>query len=210
MRPFLSGRWLLVIIGLMVVGVLWWPKRGNSVGVEPMECASESLYVATLEQDRRLKDSLFRVSPHSPIPREKRAVFGGLGYYPIHLEWCLRGRYEAMPNALLPVVGRLYVALPVLDSCRGPAVLTVYGDAHGKNPYVAFWDSTAAVGETYEGGRYVPLLVRGDSAIIDFNRAYFPYCAYNPDYICLPYPPSNRFCGYIRAGERYGASAAHP
>jgi uncharacterized protein (DUF1684 family) len=175
-----------------------------------MECASESLYVATLEQDRQLKDSLFRVSPHSPIPREKRAVFGGLGYYPIQLEWCLRGWYEAMPNALLPVVGRLYVALPVLDSCRGPAVLTVYGDAHGKNPYVAFWDSTAAVGETYEGGRYVPLFVRGDSAIIDFNRAYFPYCAYNPDYICLPYPPSNRFCGYIRAGERYGASAAHP
>jgi hypothetical protein len=26
----------------------------------------------------------------------------------------------------------------------------------------------------------------------------------------LPYPPGNRFCGYIRAGERYGASAAHP
>jgi len=122
----------------------------------------------------------------------------------------MRGRYERNPNALLPVIGHLYLNLPTLDSCQAPAILTVYGDSRGENPYVAFWDSTAADGETYAGGRYVPLLIKGDTAIIDFNRAYFPYCAYNPNYICLPYPPANRFCLYIRAGERYGSHAAHP
>ena len=210
MRPLLSWQWLLVIVIVVVVGVLWWPEQAPKPVEKVISCEQDSLYVGRLSRDRHLKDSLFRVMATSPVPEERRQTFGGLSYYPIGREWCLRGRYEALPNAVLPVIGRLYVSLPVLDSCRAPARLTVYGDAHGQNPYVAFWDSTAAVGETYEGGRYVPILIEGDSAVIDFNRAYFPYCAYNPNYICLPYPPSNRFCGYIRAGERYEADAAHP
>ena len=37
---------------------------------------------------------------------------------------------------------------------------------------------------------------------LDFNRAYHPYCYYNPTYEC-PYPPrENRLKIPIRAGER--------
>ena len=37
---------------------------------------------------------------------------------------------------------------------------------------------------------------------LDFNRAYHPYCVYDPGWIC-PYPPSeNRLEIAIRAGER--------
>jgi len=210
MRPLLSWQWLLIIVVVVVMGLLLWPRPEKKPAERPIFCEQESLYVRALKRDRLIKDSLFRILATSPIPEEKRSAFRGLEYYDIRSEWCLRGRYEALPNAVLPVIGRLYLLRPTLDSCRPPAVLTVYGDAHARNPYVAFWDSTAAVGETYEGGRYVPVFIEGDSAIIDFNRAYFPYCAYNPNYICLPYPPNNRFCEYIRAGERYGAYVAHP
>jgi uncharacterized protein (DUF1684 family) len=210
MRPFLSWQWLAVLIALVLIGVLWWPSGERPHQTQPVSCEAESLYLATLQQERQVKDSLFRIAPNSPIPPERREMFSGLAYYPSQAEWCRRGRYERDPNSLLPVVGRLYLNLPTLDSCQGPAILTVYGDSRGENPYVAFWDSTAAAGETYAGGRYVPLLVKGDSAIIDFNRAYFPYCAYNPKFICLPYPPANRFCLYIRAGERYSSHATHP
>ena len=37
---------------------------------------------------------------------------------------------------------------------------------------------------------------------LDFNRAYHPYCVYNPQYDC-PYPPrENRLSMPIRSGER--------
>ena len=37
---------------------------------------------------------------------------------------------------------------------------------------------------------------------IDFNKAYIPYCYYNPAYAC-PYPPKeNRLQFPVHAGER--------
>ncbi len=203
MRPIVSWRLLIILIVLAVLAVLWWPKGEKSAHQLSISCLQDSLYEKVLLRDRQRKDSLFRVAPTSPIPPESREAFRGLGYYPVSAAWCLKGRYEAQPGALLPVIGRIRLALPTLDSCKASATLIVYGDAHGQNPYVAFWDSTAMIGETYENGRYVPIQVQGDSAIVDFNRAYFPFCAYNPNYICEPYPPTNRFCMYIRAGEKH-------
>lgn len=44
--------------------------------------------------------------------------------------------------------------------------------------------------DTYGGGRYIDLVIpEGDSIIIDFNKAYNPYCAYSHDYSC-PIPPA--------------------
>jgi uncharacterized protein (DUF1684 family) len=37
---------------------------------------------------------------------------------------------------------------------------------------------------------------------VDFNRAYIPYCYYNPTYECPLPPPQNRLKIPIRAGER--------
>jgi len=44
---------------------------------------------------------------------------------------------------------------------------------------------------SYAGGRFLDLKIPNDSAktmVIDFNRAYNPYCAYNHKYSC-PIPP---------------------
>ena len=38
--------------------------------------------------------------------------------------------------------------------------------------------------------------------LLDFNRAYNPYCAYNATYECPYPPPSNRLKVRIEAGER--------
>ena len=37
---------------------------------------------------------------------------------------------------------------------------------------------------------------------VDFNRAYIPYCYYNPTYECPLPPPENRLKIPVRAGER--------
>jgi len=55
--------------------------------------------------------------------------------------------------------------------------------------FLPFTDKTN--GETtYSGGRYLDIRIpEGDSIILDFNKAYNPYCAYNHAYSC-PIPPS--------------------
>jgi uncharacterized protein (DUF1684 family) len=68
--------------------------------------------------------------------------------------------------------------------------------------FVPFGDLTNGT-ETYPGGRYLEL-ERTATGIydLDFNRAYHPFCYYNPKYDC-PYPPrENRLPLPIRAGER--------
>jgi uncharacterized protein (DUF1684 family) len=43
--------------------------------------------------------------------------------------------------------------------------------------------------ESYGGGRYIDLKIPSENTImIDFNKAYNPYCAYNQEYSC-PIPP---------------------
>jgi uncharacterized protein (DUF1684 family) len=57
----------------------------------------------------------------------------------------------------------------------------------------------------YPGGRYLEL-DRTPTGIydLDFNRAFHPFCYYNPQYDC-PYPPrENRLPVPVRAGEKMG------
>ncbi|MCS7297516.1 MAG: DUF1684 domain-containing protein [Bacteroidia bacterium] len=200
-------RWiglLVLFLGGIVIGIFVFPRKTEKPLERASTCPPSSwqAYQSLIQTARQEKDSLFRVSSTSPIPPEKRKGFKGLRYFPLDSAWHLRGRYEPLVGALAPVIGKLHIDLPVLENCQKPAALLVYGSREGHS-YVAFWDSTALQGLTYEGGRYVPVEVQGESACIDFNRAYFPYCAYNPVYICLPYPPQNRLCIAVKAGERW-------
>lgn len=57
---------------------------------------------------------------------------------------------------------------------------------------------------TYAGGRYLDLIIPdNDSLIIDFNRAYNPYCAYNPKYSCPIVPSTNFIHVKVEAGVMY-------
>jgi len=75
-----------------------------------------------------------------------------------------------------------------------------YGD------YLFFPFSDETNGETtYGGGRYIDLRVpkSGDSLIIDFNKAYNPYCAYSARYSCPIVPAENQINIKIPVGIRY-------
>jgi len=57
--------------------------------------------------------------------------------------------------------------------------------------------------DSYGGGRYLDLTIKpGKPAIIDFNLAYNPYCAYRADFICPRTPSFNRLSRSIEAGEK--------
>lgn len=71
--------------------------------------------------------------------------------------------------------------------------------------FIPFTDATSGE-ETYESGRYIDLEIKdikNDKVLIDFNRAYNPYCAYvNGKYNCPIPPAENRLVVAIRAGEK--------
>jgi uncharacterized protein len=74
--------------------------------------------------------------------------------------------------------------------------------------FLPFTDLTSGE-ESYAAGRYIDLSfsdITGDKVIIDFNKAYNPYCAYvNGKYNCPIPPRENSLNVAILAGEKiYG------
>lgn len=66
--------------------------------------------------------------------------------------------------------------------------------------FLPFSDLTCG-NESYIGGRYLDLEIpQGNTIVIDFNRSYNPYCAYNPKYSCPKVPLENDLKIEIRAG----------
>lgn len=63
---------------------------------------------------------------------------------------------------------------------------------------------TTSGNETYGGGRYLDLRlgdIHDGKLLLDFNKAYNPYCAYSDGYSCPIPPASNRLTVTINAGE---------
>ena len=166
--------------------------------------------VATWRAD---KDRYLRESPDSPVPEDQRASFQPLPYYPIDPVY-------QVPAALTMAPGDEVLELPTSTGLRRKMrkigalqftlkgqtlALTAFVDASTNDVsrlFVPFGDMTN-VNETYPGGRYLDL-DRTPTGIydLDFNRAYHPFCVFNPKYDC-PYPPrENRLAIPIRAGER--------
>jgi uncharacterized protein len=180
--------------------------------------AKQVPYVEDINNWRADKDNFMRHSAESPIPDERRASFPPLSYFPIEPEY-------RVPAALTVARGQDQIEIPTSRGERRPhyrvgtlrftlkgqlLTLTAFvevGQEDLRRLFVPFGDLTNGT-ETYPGGRYLEL-DRTATGIydLDFNRAYHPFCYYNPKYDC-PYPPrENRLTIPIRAGEKMGPSA---
>lgn len=66
--------------------------------------------------------------------------------------------------------------------------------------------------ETYGGGRYLDVSrneIVNHTIVIDFNKAYNPYCAYTDGYNCPIPPEANRLSLKIEAGEKMFGKKMH-
>ena len=69
-----------------------------------------------------------------------------------------------------------------------------------KHLFLPFKDLTNGQG-SYGGGRYIDLTIpEGETIILDFNKCYNPYCAYNGNYSCPIPPDENHLDVEIPAG----------
>jgi uncharacterized protein (DUF1684 family) len=166
---------------------------------------------------RRVRDELFRAQPQSPLGPTERAAFRGLPYfaYDSRLRFLveLEAPADARPETMVAGTDGEVTLLPFART-RGLAAtlageLTLYWiNLYGGGVFLPFRDATS--GKTsYAGGRYLldtikgaDLGMAGDRAVLDFNFAYNPSCAYSDQWICPLAPPANTLPGTVAAGER--------
>lgn len=205
--------WAALALGLMLAGC----AREKPIGGPVEPARSENLPSGTLsmlqsqfETHKAQWEGVMRGSD-SPLPAGTVESFPGLSFYPYDSSWRFVGDLERLPTPRvldLPATrGKVsanleYGRIPI--AIRDTVVtLTVYRPVEHSNQYwTAFTDSTTG-GETYGGGRYVHLdSLDTHKFILDFNKAYNPYCAYDTTYICPLPPPGNRIPFAVRAGMR--------
>jgi len=77
--------------------------------------------------------------------------------------------------------------------------------------FIPFADATSG-DETYGTGRYIDITTKdviNNTVVIDFNKAYNPYCAYSNGFNC-PIPPAENYLTVaVKAGERSFAKPGH-
>ncbi len=180
-------------------------------------------YVEGLTADRASKDEMFRAATDSPVPRQNADEFLPLAYYPIDESF-------RAPAALAPFDATLEPVLEMPTSTgqirqmqrAGVLQFSMHGETRQLSAFVSaddpgrrrlfvpFRDPTNGE-ETYQAGRYLDLDRTATGLYdLDFNRAYQPYCYFDPAYDCPIPPRENRLETPIRAGERMRTVAVGP
>ena len=159
-----------------------------------------------LEGFRARKDNHFR-SGHGPLADV--SGFTGLSYFPLNPAWNLRLKVDRLPADAVtlatstPGETQLFVTWGTVQLPGGER-LTLYarqGDAAPAALFVPFRDATSGK-QTYGAGRYLDVPLAQETAELDFNRAYHPYCAYSGAWTC-PLPPAENWLRVaVEAGEK--------
>jgi uncharacterized protein len=160
------------------------------------------------------------VETHEVVKGQNRKE---LRFYPVDSSYRVTATFEKTQNGQwfeMPTSGRIKKIFKVygiisftlkdtsvkmnLYQSQGLMGSTEYSDYL----FLPFTDGTTGV-ETYESGRYIDLKttdIKNNLVVVDFNKAYNPYCAYvSGVYNCPIPPPENHLAVAVLAGEKsYG------
>lgn len=207
------------------VCIAWSTLGGCSQGKDapgPVLMDEQALeaWEISLVEARIEKNEEFTTSPQSPLPAAMRAGFEGLDYYFPVQELRFQVPFEAAKSAEKVTLTKRkgesvpYLRKGVVRFKHADKVyrLAVFGPADGNDTslWLPFYDATNGQ-TTYPGGRYLDLTLAADGTVeVDFNRAYNPLCAYDPDgFNCTLPPAENKLPFAVEAGEKLLAAAAH-
>jgi uncharacterized protein (DUF1684 family) len=159
----------------------------------------------------------FKNPDTSPLPDRYRKDFEGLDFFQPDTSFRVIASLERTANAI-PFMMPTTTDRLSEEVVYGVAYFTLKGQKYSLEVYqnlelmetaeykdylfLPFLDNTNGE-ETYAGGRYLDLAIpEGNSIILDFNRAYNPYCAYNKKYSCPIVPKRNNLNAKIKAGVK--------
>jgi uncharacterized protein (DUF1684 family) len=151
----------------------------------------------------------------SPLLKEDMVQFKMHNFYPVDMKFCIEADFKKTPGENTFEMKTTGTRRPMYYKF-GEIHFTIDGKKLQLNVYqsmdllnkpeykdylfVPFTDLTNGK-ETYGGGRYIDLRIpKSDKIIVDFNKAYNPYCAYNHKYSCPIPPKENALDTEIKAG----------
>lgn len=154
----------------------------------------------------------------TPLKEDEKGNFKGITFFPINNDLVVKAKFTPIengktipfPTSAKKIKHYKEYGKANFELHEKPFELTIYQSdppikGYENSLFLPFTDDTNGV-STYGGGRYIDLEiedVKGNKVIIDFNKAYNPYCAYSKYYNC-PIPPSNNYLETeINAGVSY-------
>ncbi|WP_127844577.1 DUF1684 domain-containing protein [Psychroflexus aestuariivivens] len=171
------------------------------------------------------KDSIIEFQNHltqeyknpdkSPLSKKEIKKFEGHDFFPIDENFKVKAEFEKIQNPTPFLMKTSSERLPTYE-VFGIAIFEINNQKFQLNIYqshrlreieeykndlfLPFTDLTNG-DQTYSGGRYIDLEIPdGNSIVIDFNKAYNPYCAYSHNYSCPKPPAENDLDIEIKAG----------
>lgn len=140
-----------------------------------------------------------------------------ISYYPIDTSWKLKAKFQPLKQdsfIKIPTTAGTEKIFKVIGMATfrvngTPDSLTIFQPFQGGlQPYlfIPFKDATSGI-TTYGGGRYLEsdlseISEDQTTIILDFNKAYNPWCAYSSGYFCPLPPEENDLRIKITAGEK--------
>ena len=170
-----------------------------------------------LEYQKELNESYLNPET-TPLKEDELKDFKGLNFYPYNEKFVVKATLERLKNQ--PV-------FKMPTSCKNQPNYKRYGILHftindqkfqlevyqnldlikmkgyKKHLFLPFIDETSG-NETYGAGRYLDIEIPdGNEILLDFNKAYHPYCAYTIGYSCPITPDVNFLKTEILAGVKF-------
>ena len=161
-------------------------------------------------------NTTFKDATTSPLTKKGLKIFTGLSFYPIDNKYKVKARLVKTPDGdvfKFPTTTDRVVEYKKYGDVfftidNKELQLAVYKNKRPAKKYkddlfLPFLDATSG-NTSYGGGRFIDVLTTDEqedgTIMIDFNKAYNPYCAYSDRYSCPITPRSNFINIPIKAG----------
>ncbi len=189
--------------------ILFLLLLGNVLTIAAQELSSREY--------QQILDKEYGDKEESPLTEEDFKTFKGLDFYPINEKFIVEASFVRTPDEKVFKMKTTGIRTP--DYVKyGELIFTLDGKEFKLNLYqnidlikkegfadhlfLPFSDLTCGK-ESYIGGRYIDMRIpKWKTVVIDFNKAYNPYCAYNHKYSCPIVPLENDLDIAIRAGVK--------
>ncbi|MEP6464942.1 MAG: DUF1684 domain-containing protein [Parafilimonas sp.] len=176
---------------------------------------------AVINDTKRFQEGLrteYGTASTTPLSAKAKKTFKGINFFPFSTNYVVTAKFVRTPNeksfqmSTSGGIRKTYIKYAEVFFAIGgkPYKLGVYqsqdlikSDDYKDYLFIPFTDATNG-NETYEGGRYIDLNIpKGNTVVINFNKAYHPYCAYTDGYNCPIPPQENTLPVKIEAGVKF-------
>jgi uncharacterized protein (DUF1684 family) len=177
---------------------------------------SDTAYIASIETHREHYKQEFLEDERAPLQEEDLPY---IDFFAPDADYQVEAAFTATPDAepfdlaTYSGITKPYVQYGWIDfELKGTSLrMAVYQSLRLRNLpglkeylFLPFKDATNTL-TTYGGGRYIDFKIsdiREGKVLIDFNKAYNPWCAYSDGYNCPIPPAENHLEPAIEAGEK--------